>query len=359
MTKFTLALAAAALLGSCGTNSNTYQISGTADSTLNGKQVLMYYNIPNGIDTIATTIIENGKFALEGSFESLPKTVYTVMIPGTISRTRLVNEPVQADVHFFAETFPQITVGKGELNKVLAEMSSTGIKLENDFVAFYQANQADGAAVMAEYQRKEEILSRMRDSVMNAHKDDMLGAYALMENIQKYTNLAQLDSVMALVALAKDFAPITDQRDRLLAVENTSAGKMFVDFSATTPEGEPAKLSDYVGKGQYVLVDFWASWCGPCTAELPYLRDAVAKFSDKGFVMLGVNVWDQKEAFEKSLKEKDMNWANIYASHDKTATDLYGVQGIPTLILFAPDGTIVNRTLRGQAIIDQLTEIYK
>ncbi len=359
MKKLTLSLAVAALLGSCGTNSNTYQISGTADSTLNGKQVLMYYNIPNGIDTVAATVIENGAFEFEGSFESLPNTVYTVMIPGTPSRTRLVSEPMQAEIHFFADTFPQFTVARGELNKVVAYLSTTESNLEKNFIAFYQANQADGTAVMAEYERKNQIISQMRDSVMNAHKEDVVGAFALAANLEKYSNLAQLDSVMALVTLAKDFAPIAEQRDRLLAVENTSAGKMFVDFSATTPEGESTKLSDYVGKGKYVLVDFWASWCGPCTAELPYLRDAVAKFADKGFVMLGVNVWDQKDAFEKSLKEKDMNWANIYASHDRTATNLYGVQGIPTLILFAPDGTIVDRTLRGQGIIDQLTEIYK
>ena len=131
---------------------------------------------------------------------------------------------------------------------------------------------------------------------------------------------------------------------------------MFLDFEVEH-DGKTIRLSDYVGKGQYVLVDFWASWCGPCREEIPNLITAYNKYKEQGLIVLGVAVCDKPEATTQAIKELNIPYPQILNSQ-KIATDLYGIEGIPEIILFAPDGTILKRGLRDEEIEKTLAEIH-
>ena len=137
----------------------------------------------------------------------------------------------------------------------------------------------------------------------------------------------------------------------------TGEGKMFTDFEATY-EGKVQKLSDYVGKGNYVLADFWASWCGPCREENPNMIAAYNKYKAKGLVVLGVATWDEPDDTKKAIDELKIPYPQIMNAQ-RAGSDAYGIEGIPQIILFGPDGTIIARDLRGEAIEEKLAEIYK
>ena len=134
-------------------------------------------------------------------------------------------------------------------------------------------------------------------------------------------------------------------------------GAKYEDFTVEY-DGRRTKLSDYVGHGQYVLIDFWASWCGPCRAEIPNLMAVYQKYKDQGLMVVGIASWDKPEASLKAIEEDGVSYPQIINAQD-IATNAYNIGGIPHIILFAPDGTILARGLRGEEIEKKLKEIFE
>lgn len=134
-------------------------------------------------------------------------------------------------------------------------------------------------------------------------------------------------------------------------------GQKFRDFSVVN-DGKTTRLSDYVGRGQYVLVDFWASWCAPCRHEIPVLITAYGKYKDKGLIVLGVAVNEKPQYSLLFAKQMKIPYSLMLNAQQNSIEDAYGFTGIPHTILFAPDGTILARGLRGVDIDKKLEEIF-
>ncbi len=139
----------------------------------------------------------------------------------------------------------------------------------------------------------------------------------------------------------------------LQGVRNRQPGVQFTDFKGEDVEGNPVSLSDYVGKGKYVLVDFSASWCTPCHEEIPFITEVYNRFKDKDFEVLTVVVWDKLERARKFLKESDFPWKSMLELSGN-AQRVYGISGIPHLILFAPNGKVIDCSLRRNEIMPQV-----
>lgn len=356
-TKQFLPLATLVLFASCSAPTQQVTVS-LANAEMNDQTVYLVNQNAETTDTLASAAITNQSFNF--TFE-VPKNPQVYSIVGD-KRFRLDFIAEAADLSINLDTEGNSTYEKaGALNTTLKELNDTEAKLSKEFRAFYEANRKDN--MKAVYEERDRIIAELEttyETEMHANKDNIIGAVCAGSIVSNYETLAQVDSIIAIVPSAADYYQVARHRAQLVKAERTQPGKMFVDFKAESVDGKEVALSDYVGKGQYVLVDFWASWCGPCMAEIPNLKAVHKLYKDKGFVMLGVNVWEREKAnFYNAIEKKALAWTNIYASANNDATDLYGIRGIPTIILFAPDGTIVDRTLRGQAIKDKLAEIYE
>lgn len=123
----------------------------------------------------------------------------------------------------------------------------------------------------------------------------------------------------------------------------------YIDFKAVQPDGTVVKLSDYVGKGKYILVDFWASWCGPCREEIPHLKDLWYEFKGDNFDIVGAPVFDKPENTQEAVDEFKIPWKQIL-SVPESVPEAYGFNYIPYIILISPDGTVLERDLRGEAV---------
>ena len=197
-------------------------------------------------------------------------------------------------------------------------------------------------------------MTNILDSTFEANKENAVG-YFLFLDIMKQKNKAELDSLLnVLPAMYSNSVTVANRVKFLTQLELTAEGQPFADFTLTAEDGTEQKLSDYVGRGEYVLVDFWASWCGPCRREMPTVKEIFTKYQDQGLKVLGVAVNDEVKDAQAAIEEMGIEWPVIFDIQGLTL-DIYGISGIPHLILFAPDGTIVSRGARGdglKAVVD-------
>ncbi len=349
MKKIVLSLAIASLFAaSCAGGGESYHVTGVVtNSELEGSTIyLQQFGSTLKSDS---AIVVDGVFEMKGVSET--PMLYTV---NYAKKSALMSTGAKAT----ATIDTDITIEQGgdvvTINKMQAELG----EISQAFRAFSKENK-DRAAQKEEYAKYNEKSEAVRQSYLAANSENLVGAYIIANKVSSRLTLEEIDSLIAIAPLAANMYRVDLYRFYKMQESETSPGAQYRDFSAVDMEGNALKLSDYVGKGSYVLVDFWASWCGPCRGEMPNLKAIYEKHKDNGLILLGVNVWDRgKEACLKAMEEEDMTWPILYVANDRTPTDIYGITGIPTIILFAPDGTIVNRKARGEKLAELIDETF-
>lgn len=330
-----------------------FTIKGKAPAEADGKVLLLIDQ--NTLLETDSCVVANGAFEFKGSVGG--EFLFELKNLENQGRNRVyIFVQPGSEVTVDATTAPAKVSDNGGLNDILA---AVGVEVEaqnNALNAMVQQLSAEGKSrdqISAAIAPEVESFYNIYRSAIDKNKDNMVGAYLFaMVAPEFYPSLTEFEAAMANVKYAERVAFARQVRDELKKASATQPGAMFVDFQGLTVDGKPSKLSDYVGRGRYVLVDFWASWCGPCKAEIPNLLELQNRFGGEKFTVLGVNVWDAEDKFKAALDSEGINYPQIFVPRDNKddATALYGIKGIPQIILFAPDGTIVRRDLRGAAM---------
>ena len=154
---------------------------------------------------------------------------------------------------------------------------------------------------------------------------------------------------------------VKEIQERIRTLEKTAIGQPFTEFRMNTPEGKEVSLSDYVGKGKYVLIDFWASWCGPCRAEMPNVVAAYEKYKNKGFEIVGVSLDMKHDSWVKAIEELKLPWVHMsdLKGWGCEGCKLYAVTGVPNTVLLDKEGIIIARNIRGEELQEKLAELME
>jgi thiol-disulfide isomerase/thioredoxin len=179
---------------------------------------------------------------------------------------------------------------------------------------------------------------------------------------QRRLSIEQLD---AILAQARPEFKTTDLYksafERLQRMKMTAIGAAFQDIVALSPGGKEVKLSDYAGKGKYVLLDFWASWCPPCRREMPALVELYNTYKDKKFEIVGYSLDKDAESWKKGIAELQITWPQLSdcAFWQSIPVQTYDIHGIPHTVLIDPQGIIIAKGLRGEKLAQKLRELLQ
>ena len=251
--------------------------------------------------------------------------------------------------------------------QALEEYNTRTTALVEDFNSQVAALQADSTLSAEEMSAKMQEAYDAVSAELVSDGLEMIRKYPsgtlAVTALQNVANVMEQNPLAEALGMLEGAALEDDYVKSLVALNNakqaTAEGKMFTDFTVVQDPadslGSKVSLSDFVGKGKYVLVDFWASWCGPCKAEIPNIAAVYEKYKGEDFDVLSIAVWDDPADTKVSAKEHGVVWNQIINAQ-QVPTDLYGIEGIPHIILFGPDGTILKRNLRGEDIESAVAE---
>ena len=337
-----------------------YAVSGTFAE--NGKTVYLLDQLTD--KAIDSTVVADGKFSFTGT--AAQDALLAVQAKKKNWMTQFFNDGTPVIINLNDSTLKgsplnerltklvvEMDLPRRQMNKKTANMNQADIKAHQDELMDEINNMISAELAFANKVFKEE-----RNSLIPVA---FSGYYFLDQGVEAYDELVKEGVAFANHPYLKY---TRDEVEAALKPKDSPKmafiGQQYTDLEMADPDGKMHKISELVGEGKYVLVDFWASWCGPCRAEMPNVLEAYNKFHAKGFEVIGVSFDQKKEAWVKAVEQLQMPWLQIsdLKGWQCAAAPIYKIDGIPDNILIDPQGKIIDRALRGKPLHTRLQRIF-
>ncbi len=304
--------------------------------------------------------VSGGKFTLTGT---MPANSILVAYAGNYG-VPFFNDGTPVSFDLTAKT-----LDGSELNKKLFgyDKEIDGMQAPmKDLIARYRGIKGDSESEKAEKKeiekKAEEISNAVAErelAIIKENKDNLIPAFYIGQVFYELT-FDELNELLSPSAPYYNHPALTSAKKQLESLEKRKPGKMFTDLTMNDTEGKAHKLSDWCGKGNYVLIDFWASWCGPCRQEMPNVVENYAKYHSKGFEIIGVSYDNKAEAWKAAIGKLGMKWPQLsdLKGWKSASSPVYGITSIPSNVLLDKEGKIIASDLRGEDLGNKLKEIY-
>jgi len=306
----------------------------------------------------------NGTMAYLYSFDSGDKMDSVTIADGKAIFTGTIEEPSMVTVSFNGNRGYRFILESGDTEVKDGQAISELNDRYQAFIDDYRTNldsiyslvdsTMTESEQMAIYEAGQLHLDSIATEAMIANIHNPVGYMILLQKASNMDSGEFLKIIKEYPHLTK-FQRIESINKKFEAREATSAGKTYTDFEIEQ-NGEKVKLSDFVKPGQYTLVDFWASWCGPCKQEIAIIKQLYEKYNSKGLNVVGVDVWESQEQAQNYLNENPLPWNVMLTGEGSEITDKYGINGIPCIMLIDPEGKIVARDLFEEELVNTVSD---
>jgi peroxiredoxin len=335
----------------------TYNVSGTASASVT--KVYLYDAI-NTRTPIDSSTVSGGHFTFSGSKPT--NALLAVSALGDLRNLQFFNDGTPLNINL-----TNYTVTASPLNEKLNayEQDVDGISGElHEIISFANQNHASLSrqqmdSLVERYSQIEQQVIQRVMQIVSENSDNIIPA-AFIKSLAYDLSYEQLAQVCQPSAPYYNHPAMQTTRRLYEGMQKRAPGKLFTDMTINDINGQPRQLSEWIGKGQYVMIDFWASWCGPCRQEMPNVVSNYEKYHSAGFEIIGIS-FDQREAQWKSaVNQMRMTWPQLsdLGGWQSAASDVYGISSIPASILFDKEGRIIATDLRGEHLGQKLQELY-
>lgn len=364
MKKLLLSLAAFSLLLSACDNTPKYTIDGTIQGDQTGNILLVKEN-GNQLDTIGKAAIKNGKFKITGHVDSLTIAYASVEGSRYYIPVFLENANYTASID---PTNPMDNKVEGTKNQTVIngfialnkELQKRRIEIQQEYMA---ANQAKDTEKMTALESKmEELIGETEakeEDLLKANPDTYATAFLLLTKMGQM-EFEQLNVLYdPLSPEIKASLPGKEVAAYLNRLAPTAVGRTAPDFTLETPDGKP--LSMHAVKGKVKILDFWASWCGPCRTENPNVVELYKKFHPKGLEIIGVSLDENKDQWLQAIKDDKLGWQQMsdLKGWQSEVAQLYGVGAIPHTVILDENNVIIAKNLRGKKLEEKIAELLQ
>ena len=375
MRKLSILLMTALIFVAC--DNNGYKITGEVkNQNLDGKKVYLLKPTDESYEKTDSAIIENNSFTFEGVVDSL-LSVKALLVEG--EEYNAIHQPIGYNRMFIIEpgkfkfvldTICTVTAeGKNggwntKFNTVKEKHKSFFDEANRigDIIVKNQNNGTLTDSLRMELDKERDKLYEDYDKFMfdfiKKNIANPLGEYLFFS--QNFSYEQYEDILNNANESFKSKEKVKSIVDAIEQYNKVKVGEKYIDFTMKDPKDKEISLSQFAGKDNVVLVDFWASWCGPCVRELPNLVALYAKYKEKGFEIVGVSLDNDKEKWTNMIKSANMTWPQMseIQGWETSVVDTYAFRYIPYTVLIDKEGTIIARDLRGEDLEKKLAEIF-